>query len=147
MSYSTAVQSPRNPFQTVLSQPADPTGTSSATNVMMGLAIAITPARTGRIAILVQGQIANTTTADGSTVQIATGTGTAPINGAAVTGTLQGQAQTWISLTGVLETDFHLSVVVTGLVVGTALWVDLAMLAITGGTASVSDLNITVIEF
>lgn len=146
-SYSTSVLSPRNPTQTVTATPANPTGTTSLVGVMMGLAIAITPKTTGRIAILIQGQIGNNTTADGATAQIVTGTGTAPANGAAATGTLQGQPQTWTSLTGVLTDVMHLSVVVVNLVVGTAAWIDLNLKAVTGGTASLTGLNVSVWEF
>src|SRR5438309_1082651 len=67
--------------------PADPTGTTDTTGKMMGLAIAVTPLVTGRLKIFVSGSAANNTINDGAAVQIRYGTGTAPVNGAALTGT------------------------------------------------------------
>lgn len=134
-------------IQTVYSNPVAPAGTTSLTGVMMGLALAITPKRTGRIRIRITGQQGNNTTADGSTVQAAFGTGTAPVNGAAATGTLIGNPKTWTSLTGVLNANFELeSDPTSAQTVGIALWVDLNLKAVTGGTASLANLDTTVEE-
>lgn len=169
MSYDSTILSPRNPrdptgksllttgvqlqlttlneIQDVISTPGNPAATGSLVFVMMGLAILFTPNKTGRVRITVQGQLGNTTTADGCTVQISTGTGGAPANGAAVTGTQQGVAQTWTSLTGVLNAPLFVFAVVTGLAIGTQIWVDLAVKAVTGGSASVTSLVIDIEEF
>ena len=146
-SFSTSILSPRNPIQTVTATPANPVGTASATFVMMGLAIAFTPKTTGRIAILIQGTANNNTSGDGVTVRMTTGTGTAPVNGVAFTGTAQGNVVTWTALTGLIAVPMHMSVIVPNLTVNVPIWLDLAVLAITGGTASVANLNISVWEF
>lgn len=125
---------------------AAPTGTTSATAVMMGLAGSITPTRGTKIIVIISGQMANDTVNDGATVDARFGTGTAPTNGAAVTGTLVGIAQTHTSLTATERTGFCLVGKVTGLSVGTAYWLDLSLLAVTGGTASVTGVSIVAYE-
>ena len=128
--------------------PANPTATASTTAVMMGLGttITVTPKSTGRLNIYLGGLIGNTTTADGASAQLATGTGTAPANGAAATGTLAGTIQTWTSLTGVLTATFACQALVTGLTLNVAVWVDLQLKAVTGGSASVTGLTAIVTE-
>lgn len=132
--------------QVVQSQPSNPAGTASATFVMMGLAVLFTPKKTGRIKITAQMLMGNSTTADGSTVIISTGTGSAPVNGAASTGNAAGLAQTWTSLTGVLNVGVLIVALVTGLVVGTQIWVDLQLKAVTGGTSTLLAINLVIEE-
>ena len=81
---------------TAQSTPADPTGTTDTTGKMMGLAGAITPTYTGRLLIIVSGNLTNTTAAagDGAKAQIRYGTGSAPSNGDALTGTAVGNQVT-----------------------------------------------------
>jgi hypothetical protein len=72
----------------------------------------------------------STTTADdGIVVQIAYGTGTAPGNGAAATGTTIGGAETWSQPAAVTAADVHqpltIPAAVANLVAGTAYWFDL----------------------
>lgn len=126
--------------------PANPTGTTSTTLVMMGLAESFTPVFSTRMEISICGNIAQSTTADGAGVQLSYGTGTAPANAAAVTGTQVGSLTTMTFLTGVLLVPFSLTAIVTGLTAGTAYWVDLALKAVTGGTASVTNLSVSVCE-
>jgi len=125
---------------------AAPTGTTSATAVMMGLAGSITPTRGTKIIIMASGQMANSTINDGATVDLRFGTGGAPTNGAAVTGTLVGIAQTSTSLVAASKSGFCVMGKVTGLSVGTAYWLDLSLLAVTGGTATVTGVSLTAFE-
>lgn len=130
-----------------MSTPTDPTGTTSTTPVMMGLAKAITPNTSTRILVTISGQIANNTAADGATYQIRFGTGTAPINGAALTGTQIGANPTETGAAiGGTQTAFSITALATGLTLGTAIWIDLAIAAVTGGTASVNSLTIVTSE-
>ena len=127
--------------------PSNPTGTTSTTGVMMGLAGAITPTYTGAILIMVSGDITNSTAADGAKVQLRFGTGTTPTNGAALTGTACGGL---VQLTPVpaaaTKIPFSLHCIVTGQTLATALWLDVSLAAITGGTASIADLSVTASE-
>lgn len=125
---------------------AAPTGTPSATAVMMGLAGSITPTRGTRILIFATGQLSNDTLNDGATVDLRYGTGSSPTNGAAVTGTLAGIAQTMTAKVAADRSGFSLLGYVTGLTVGTAYWLDLSLLAVTGGTASVTGVSLVAVE-
>lgn len=125
---------------------ASPTGTTSTTGVMMGLAGAITPRVGGRVLIIVTGVAANNTIADGASIQIRYGTGTAPTNGAALTGSTLGLLKNFVAETAAGKNGFGASYVVTGLTVGTAYWIDLSLKAVTGGTATIFDVDIVAIE-
>ena len=128
------------------SSPGNPTGTTSATAVMMGLAGSIKLQGSGRILIMLSGDISNDTTADGATCRLRYGTGAAPANAAAATGTAVGNTVSFTALTGVLTVPFAQQVVVSGLTVGTTYWVDAAVAAVTAGTASISNLSLSVVE-
>jgi hypothetical protein len=132
------------------STPADPTTTTSTTGVMMGLAGSITPSKSGTILIVISGDIDNNTSGDGAQVQIRTGTGAAPANGAALTGTTRGGLVKVLTPTNNAGTTarvpFALNCLITGLTVGTAYWIDISLAAITGGTARVRDISISATE-
>lgn len=133
---------------TVTSQstPANPALTASLVGVMMGLAGAFTPIRTGSVLITVSGDVFNSIATDGATVQIRTGTGTAPANGVALTGTARGAQPGATSATAAAKTLFSITVIVTGLTLGVAIWIDLALAAVTGGNASVENVTIAASE-
>lgn len=129
--------------------PADPAATTSTTGVMMGLAGSITPTGSGNVLIVITGDSDNDTVNDGARIGIRYGTGAAPANGAALTGTAVGSRP--ISNNANLALDiarfpFAVAAVVTGLSVGTAYWVDASVAAVTGGTARVRNLNIAIAE-
>lgn len=138
--------------------PADPTGTTSATAKMMGLggAAKFTPARTGTVIVSITG-IMNTsgaavTAAINMTVQARTGTGTAPSNGGNDAGTARGKIRNLpydANEQSVLRNlPFSCNFVLTGLTIGTEVWVDLAVARVggTSETVSVSDLAISILE-
>lgn len=132
---------------TALSTPTDQTGNATATQKMNGCAGAITPVVTGRIVIIVNGTVLNASAiADGTSLQISYGTGTAPANAAALAGTQVGGIQKYVASTTAGKTPFCLAARVTGLTLGTAYWIDLAIADITGGTAAVTDVTITAFE-
>lgn len=133
------------------SLPANPTGTTSTTGLMMGLAGAFTPRVTGRVYIQLSGNLTNGTGDDGASVNLRTGTGTAPTNGAALTGTIRtgtvrGSNVTSGGSSTIPIHPFCIQAIVTGLTVGTAIWIDAAVAAITGGTASIQNLSLTAYE-
>lgn len=130
---------------TTLSTPLNPTGSANTSGLMMGLAQAITPQVTGNIHVTVCGSIANTT-GNGSTVQIRMGTGTAPTNGAANTGTAYGSLQADTSVTTSLKHPFCCTALVTGLTVGTAYWIDVSVAAVTAGTATITSVAVSAFE-
>jgi hypothetical protein len=131
------------------SSPANPTGTASTTGVMMGLAGSITTssATSGKVLFIISGTIFNATAiADGGKVQLYTGTGTAPINGAALTGTARGGLVQYIAATTSEKTPFSVNAIATGLAASTAYWIDVGLAAITGGTATITDVSISAYE-
>lgn len=133
----------------VTATPNAPSGTTStAAQVMMGLGVAFTPTATGRALVVISGNVVNTTGGDGAEIQIRYGTGTAPTNGAAATGTTVGGAVAFFPASGAanFKVPFTLSGYVTGLTIGTAIWVDSGLRALTGGTAGIANLSVTVLE-
>ncbi len=131
------------------SSPTNPTGTLSTTGVMMGLAGSITtaPVTSGKVLIIISGTIFNATAiADGGKVQIRHGTGTAPTNGVALTGTADGGLVQYIAATTAEKTPFSCNAIVTGLSASTAYWIDVGLAAITGGTATITDVSISANE-
>ena len=132
--------------QTAQSSPGDPTGTTSTTGLMMGLAGTITPRVTGKLYIIISGDISNDTATNGAKVQIRHGTGSAPANGAALTGTTVGGLVQFTMALGAQKVPFSIQGIVSGLTVGTAYWLDVGLAAITAGTANIRDLSVTAFE-
>lgn len=128
--------------------PANPTATTSTTFVMMGLgsACALTPAISTRVLVTFDGSIFNSTASTNSQVELQTGTGTAPANGAAITGTTHGAAVTATSESVNGQRAFSLTRMLTGLTPGQAIWADLALKTVTAGTANVQVLTCTLTE-
>lgn len=130
--------------------PADPTGTTSTTGVMMGLAGSITPTASGTALIIISGYGENTVGAsDGGKIQISYGTGSAPANAAAITGTQVGGRVQFQYDGGIMNASlpFSVNAIITGLSVGTTYWVDLTLASLAGGTADIHKVSISVIEF
>lgn len=132
---------------TVQGTPANPTATTNTTGVMMGLAQAITPNFSGRILIIVSGYLSNGTASSGAKAQIRHGTGTAPINGAALTGTADGNYVAVQNGTAPMAAiPFCMQVILTGLTIGTAYWVDVSLASITSGTSTLFNPNFSMVE-
>lgn len=128
---------------------SNPTGTTSAAGVMMGLAATITPGVSGKVFVTITGNLSNTTAASATFCQISYGTGSAPANGAAATGTVKGsvlsrQGPAWGS--GQM-TPFAASAVITGLTLGTAIWFDLVVGVTGASTGTISNVSVCAHEF
>jgi len=127
---------------------------STTTYFMQGLAGTITPKTTGNVLIIISGTIVDpsgTTAGNGIIYQLSYGTGGAPANAAALTGTQVGSTQSWTSPNTVIAADtnvpFSTQAVVTGLTVGTAYWVDLAAKSIaTASSMGVANVSVSVVE-
>lgn len=133
---------PANAYTT----PSNPGATTSTTAVMMGLAGAITPNATGQVKIWINGNGSNASATDDFIVQIRYGTGTAPTNGAALTGTgLGGNIQgTCTDANDFIP--FCLVGMVSGLTVGTAYWVDVSLASGVGGSATLEGISMLLEE-
>ncbi len=130
-----------------MNNPPDPPPTASTTPVMAGLGVLYTPSLTGRVKVTIQATIANDTANDGGDVQISFGTGPAPANAAALAGSQAGAVAQSISPTAKAAYTVTAFAVMTGLMVGTQYWFDLAYSSIGGGNATVSDVTILIEEF
>jgi hypothetical protein len=129
------------------SNPGDPSGTTNTTGKMMGLAGSISPVKTGRVLVSFTGDIFNPTAiADGAKTQVRFGTGSAPANGDANTGTTVGNIVKYVTSTTDERVPFCNTVLITGLTLGTTYWVDLSLAAITAGTATIENLTYTAVE-
>lgn len=133
---------PANAFST----PANPTGTTSTTGVMMGLAGAITPKVSGTVKIWIVGDGNNSGVGDDFRVQIRYGTGSAPANAAALTGTTLGGLVRGQSSAGLELLPFALLGQVSGLTVATAYWVDVGLRSGSGGTATIANISMLLEE-
>lgn len=146
--YADATTQAHTHFETAHATAADaaPAGTVSLVPVMAGIACAFTPQLTGRAVITIEGYMGSDTIAAGVQVQGAYGTGAAPVNGAAAAGTTFGLAQDYIAATAAERAPFSVTTIVTGLTVGVAYWIDLQFSALTGGTATLYDVEATALE-
>jgi hypothetical protein len=117
---------------------------------MAGLAGTVTPETSGNLLIIITGNMSNGTAEDGSQVQIRYGTGTAPGNGVAATGTAVGEPKNCGTATTAgaagYVTPFTCMAYVTGLSLGTAYWLDLGYASITGGTTTLTNIDVMAIE-
>lgn len=130
---------------------ASPTGISNTSGLMLGLSNSsasniITPVYTGRVLITIQGVVAQSGTGNGAFWHIRTGTGTAPSNGGALTGTQSNGQQSMTFLTGVLKVPFSITTIVTGATLATALWIDLVLGTVTAGTATMTQVTVSAVE-
>lgn len=126
------------------------TSTSSTSGVMLGYGatIALTPTYSGKVLITFNGILGNNTAGAIGAVQIHYGTGTAPANGAAITGLAAG------SVTGVINNantagfsaPLSVTALITGLVPGTAYWVDLSMICVGASTTSLLNVSASATE-
>lgn len=116
--------------------PADPTGTTSPTGVMMGIGYTITPTASGKIRFAISGVMFNNVATAGVVVALRYGTGAAPANGDALTGTvISGAPQAAID-TAANAVGFEVHGTIGGLTIGTAYWFDLSCATIPNGTVN-----------
>jgi hypothetical protein len=122
------------------------TATNTSARMMgYGTTSFITPARSGKVHIIITGNMSTGTANDGGQAQIAFGTGSAPANAAAATGTTVGQQVQFTSNNTANTFPFTVQGIAT-MTVGTAYWIDLQGAAVTGGTATMNNITITAVE-
>lgn len=121
-------------------------GTISA-NKMLGLAGGITTgaATSGRVFVAISGDAGNSTLSDTTIFTIALGTGTAPANGAAITGTTYGGTINFQQAVAADRTPFCIVALATGLAGSTTYWVDLQV-NLNGGAVAVGAANVVAFE-
>jgi hypothetical protein len=128
------------------------TPTSTSAFVMGGLGAQITPARSGNVMAVLTGYLTSsaTTIDEGIILQLAYATGSAPAYQAAVTGTVFGKAVEFSNGATVTAADERVPITVqgliTGLTIGTTIWVDFQMEGITAETTSLNNATLTLVE-
>lgn len=137
-------------YASLQSSPANPTGTASLTPVMMGLAQSFTPTASGKVMIVISGTMFNSNDDRGGKAFLQYGTGTAPANGAAVTGTQAGNFAYYEEIVfNQTNIPFAMNAILFGgskLNVGTTYWFDIALNTITGDTVSATNLSLSIVE-
>ena len=130
-------------------KPTSPTGTTSVSEVMMGLGATVTytPATTGIVTITITGYATASGGAANVTLDPRSGTGTAPANGAAATGTPFGNGGAGAAVhvggtTNIVAFAFTDRLTLTA---GTQYWFDLAI-ATSANTGSIQNLSINIAE-
>lgn len=126
--------------------PTDPTPTTSLLGVMMGLGIVISPKKTGDILIILSGNLDNITNNRGAQIQIRIGTGTPPSNGSSLTGTPVGNISRMFQTNASIIFPSTCNAAVSGLTIGASYWIDISLAAISGGTARIRDISVSIVE-
>lgn len=133
----------------VYSQPAANTYSTTAIfpAVMMGLKGSITPTKSGKIFIIITLDAINSSAANGVILSLAYGTGTAPNTNAAFIGTgAGGTAVIQRMETANSLKPLTVQSITPTLTIGTIYWIDCVMSCYTGGTATFSNINMSLIE-
>lgn len=104
--------------------PSNPTGVASAK--MLGAVTSFVPNASGNVLLQLKGDVSNTNSGVTSTMALRYGSGTAPVNGDAVTGTVLDTTRASTAAAGQLS-SFPLEYYLTGLVVGSTYWVDISL--------------------
>jgi hypothetical protein len=130
--------------------PADQSGNATATFKMLGLGAAgspctITPTSTGRVVFTLTGDLTNAVILDGVTYKLAYGTGAAPANNAAATGTVISATRVAAVSTAAQKQGFSVTSSVTGLGL-VATWFDVQFADVTGGMATITNVDCTAHE-
>lgn len=127
-------------------KPANPAASASITLVMMGIGAiaAYTPASSGKVLIMVTCDHQTATAGVNNSVAGRFGTGVAPVNGAAVTGTRFGGSQDAVLGANTGTNRVFACIDILSLVAGTAYWFDLAA-STTNAADSVTITNISVV--
>lgn len=135
------------------SKPSNPTGPgSTGAQTMLGLAGSITPTVTGNVLVIFSGQIVSTTGSVGNGISygIAYGTGTAPTNGAGITGTQPVKTLEYTNPAAATAADvnapFTMQALLSGLTLNTAIWLDLYAEAVGATGFTFNNIVITSIE-
>jgi hypothetical protein len=123
-----------------------PAGTSATGGLMAGLGGTITPSATGKIFVTINGSMYSNSGSGGASCAIRYGTGTVPANGAALTGTQIGASAIRGAIAINERMPFSVTAVITGLAIGTQVWLDLIQAAVAAGTMVIVGVSIAAVE-
>jgi hypothetical protein len=106
----------------------------------------ITPQGSTRIFVIFTGNVRNTANNAGANIILRYGTGTAPINGAAQTGTQASGPLGFTAAAPGQQVPFAAQSLIGSLTIGTTYWIDLSLNVVTGGTASITQVSCSAFE-
>jgi hypothetical protein len=104
-----------------------PAATSSTAGVMAGLGATLTPVNSGKISVTICGSMKNTGANYVTTVRLYYGSGTAPVNGAALTGTVSGGIITGHTAFANAFLPYSVSAVLSGRPLNQPTWFDVSI--------------------
>jgi hypothetical protein len=115
---------------------------------MMGLGATITPNNSGTIMVIISGDATNSTNGNGGSIRIKYNSGVPPTNGSGTTGLTVGGIVNFNNPTNSSSTifPFTLNAIIPALMVGTQYWVDLSLVAVGGGVATIDNVSISIVE-
>jgi len=133
---------------TLQAQPANPSSTTSATGVMMGLGTTctLTPSYSGRIKVDFIGAVNNNASNNSIAIRLQYGTGAAPSNGTAISGTQLASTLAINQNNASNNAPFTQGGIITGLSPGTAYWFDLTLSA-SANTSTMVNVSCNAMEF
>lgn len=136
---------------TYQASPANPAAAGSTTHTMAGLAGAVTPNSSGEVMITISGYAddSGASTTMGVELRLYYGTGTAPSNGGALTGTAGASAlRVQNTVAGsARDVPFSTQAIITGLAPATTYWIDLSQAQISGTVvATLTNISISAFE-
>lgn len=143
---TTQTLSPINSMAHNFTSPTNPATTTSTTGVMSNLLATISPKVTGNLLVTICGQMQSGTAGDGAQFDVRYGTSLIS-EGSAIGNTLVGTAKGVTSSTASKPQTVCNTVQITGLTVGTKYLFQIGKYAVTGGTATFSNFNVSVLEF
>lgn len=125
-----------------------PVGSSNTSFVMAGMAGSITPRTTGNVLLSLNAVCKISVANDAIGFNINYGTGTAPSNGAANTGTQAGAEVANNAYTAGPFMNCSTTTLVTGLTLGTTYWIDVSyqVIGAGGSTATLTNAQLSAIE-
>ena len=140
---------PPRTYATLLTNRANPTGTTDTTGRMMGLAAVFTAITSGKVVANITGFMYNTSAAGAAGASLVVGSGSAPRNGQVQppgTSVVLGGAAGMSALGASKAVPFSVTGIITGITPGLPFWFDLLLQAITTGVATVGEVSVTAYE-
>ena len=137
-----------NFFQNIPASPGGAaTGSTSGIQAGFGITGSFVPNSSGAALITITGTLANNTASDGGFAGISMGLGAAPTLGATPIGAVGNPARiTNNASTAAVPFPFTMQAIVTGLTLGLGYWIDMQLGAVTGGTVTPGNIEITALE-
>ncbi len=115
--------------------------------VMAGLKGSFTPTISGKVFVMMNFNASQSVAADGFTISLTRGTGTAPNVNSAFTGTSFGASKDCANFNSANKKyPFEISAITTGLTLNTPYWFDLSIACMTGGITTLTNISISIFE-